>query len=319
MCSEIPLSVDGRTAIGAISWGMAGSLLREGEMCIMFYNETVVASPCPKDPADDQIVEGRRRIRLGPQTDPPRAKARVAVVEQQCSVEPALYVVADGDHTKQMPLTHGRRLHGRARELSPATVVVVEAEVVLERIREHAPPLVASGDSSMAPAPGRRARFGGHDRGPGGSGRQEGSRGRWRRAGGTGIGSGKGVHPSYDPALHEGEGLAPRHALRVRAWPGRAPRPRAVGAAHPAVRGRARLRRATRDTHLGPPSAESPGADPVPGAGVGRETGGRGPREIGPPGIPIAGTGGGAGVLRMGLPPGSPLQCHSAFPRALAA
>src|SRR5437667_9902751 len=139
MCSEIPLSVDGRTAIGAISWGMAGSLLREGEMCIMFYNETVVASPCPKDPADDQIVEGRGRIRVGPQTDPPRAKARVAVVEQQCSVEPALYVVADGDHTKQMPLTHGRRLHGRARELSPATVVVVEAEVVLERIREHAP------------------------------------------------------------------------------------------------------------------------------------------------------------------------------------
>src|SRR5438094_920392 len=50
MCSEIPLSVDGRTAIGAISWGMAGSLLREGEMCIMFYNETVVSSPCQRIP-----------------------------------------------------------------------------------------------------------------------------------------------------------------------------------------------------------------------------------------------------------------------------
>ena len=167
MCSEIPLSVDGRTAIGAISWGMAGSLLREGEMCIMFYNETVVASPCPKDPADDQIVEGRGRIRVGPQTDPPRAKARVAVVEQQCSVEPALYVVADGDHTKQMPLTHGRRLHGRARELSPATVVVVEAEVVLERIREHAPaarrvrgfidgPRARPAGPSWGPRPGAR-------------------------------------------------------------------------------------------------------------------------------------------------------------------
>jgi len=67
-------------------------------MCIMFYNETIVASPLSRDPADDQIVEGRGRIRLGPQTDPPRAEARVAVVEQQCSVEPALYVVADGDH-----------------------------------------------------------------------------------------------------------------------------------------------------------------------------------------------------------------------------
>src|SRR2546422_2919706 len=89
MCSKIPLSVDGRTAIGAISWGMAGSLLREGEMCIMFYNETIVASPLSRDPADDQIVEGRGRIRLGPQTDPPRAEARVAVVEQRCSVEPA--------------------------------------------------------------------------------------------------------------------------------------------------------------------------------------------------------------------------------------
>src|SRR6059036_1466954 len=99
MCSEIPLSVDGRTVIGAISCGMAGSLLREGEMCIMFYNETVVSCiTLSRDPANDQIVEGRGRIRLGPQTDPPRAEARVAVVEQQCSVEPALYVVADGDH-----------------------------------------------------------------------------------------------------------------------------------------------------------------------------------------------------------------------------
>src|SRR5437667_12120578 len=114
MCSEIPLSVDGRTAIGAISWGMAGSLLREGEMCIMFYNETVVASPCPKDPADDQIVEGRGRIRVGPQTDPPRAKARVAVVEQRCSEEPALYVVGGGGHTQQIPFTPGTSLEGRA-------------------------------------------------------------------------------------------------------------------------------------------------------------------------------------------------------------
>src|SRR2546427_2913622 len=174
MGSEIPLSVDGRTAIGAISWGMAGSLLREGEMCIMFYNETIVASPLSRDPADDQIVEGRGRIRLGPQTDPPRAEARVAVVEQQCSVEPALYVVADGDHTKQKPLTHGRRLHGRARELSPATVVVVEAEVVLERIRGHAPAARRVRGFIDGPAPGRRGSLGGHDRGPGGSGRRPG-------------------------------------------------------------------------------------------------------------------------------------------------
>src|SRR5436309_4707320 len=103
----------------------------------------------------------------------------------------------------------------------------------------------------MAPAPGRRARLGATTGGPGAPDAK-----RARVAGGAGlagqgIGLGKGVHPSYDPALHEGEGLAPRHALRVRAWPGRAPRPRAVGAAHPAARGRARLRRATRDTHLG--------------------------------------------------------------------
>src|SRR6266550_4702446 len=57
---------------------------------------------------------------------------------------------------------------------SPAAIVVVEAEVVLERIRGTRRPLVASGDSSMAPAPGRRASLGGHDRGPGGSGRRRG-------------------------------------------------------------------------------------------------------------------------------------------------
>src|SRR5438034_5570225 len=61
----------------------------------------------------------------------------------------------------------------------------------------------------MAPAPGRRARLGGHDRGPGGSGRQEGSRGRWRRAGGTGIGSRKGVHPSFYEAAGHVKTLCP--------------------------------------------------------------------------------------------------------------
>jgi hypothetical protein len=60
-------------------------------MCITLHNETLVA-PLSTDPADDQIVEGRGRIRLGPQTGPPRAEARVAVVEQECSVEPALIV-----------------------------------------------------------------------------------------------------------------------------------------------------------------------------------------------------------------------------------
>src|SRR5437870_10987529 len=131
---------------------------------------------------EGRMGEGRGRIRRRRQTDPARAEARVAVAEQQCSVEPALYVVADGDQTKQMPLTHGRRLHGRARELSPATVVVVEAEVVLERIREHAP----AARRVRGFIDGPRARPAGPSWGPRpGSGRQEGSRGRWRRAGGT--------------------------------------------------------------------------------------------------------------------------------------
>jgi hypothetical protein len=65
-------------------------------------------------------------------------------------------------------------------------------------------------------------------------------------------------------------------------------------------RGRARLPRATRDTHLGPPSAEVSWSRSCT-RGVDRETGGWGDREIGPPGVPIVCTGGGPGVLRRGL------------------
>jgi hypothetical protein len=72
------------------------------------------------------------------------------------------------------------------------------------RPKSRGPPTPPVSRSTRAPGTGSA---------PGdGSGRQEGSRGRWRRAGGTGVGAGKGVHPSYDPALHEGEGLALRGA-----------------------------------------------------------------------------------------------------------
>src|SRR6266550_1145027 len=165
MCSEIPLSVDGRTAIGAISWGMAGSLLREGEMCIMFYNETIVALPCQGIPPTTRSSKAVAESALVHRpTRPVRKRASRWSSSGAPSSQP---VVADGDHTKQMPLTHGRRLHGRARELSPATVVVVEAEVVLERIREHAPaarrvrgfidgPRARPAGPSWGPRPGAR-------------------------------------------------------------------------------------------------------------------------------------------------------------------
>src|SRR3989454_2049158 len=85
-------------------------------------------------PADRQVIERRDRIRLRPQANATRREARVAMVEMQRAVEPRLDMVAQGDETHGVPAAEGGCFHARGRELSAPALVVVEAEVVVERI-----------------------------------------------------------------------------------------------------------------------------------------------------------------------------------------
>ena len=90
---------------------------------------------CPhSDPADDQVVEGRDRIRLRPQPDPTGLEARVAMVELERAVEPRLHVIARRHDPEAVPLAERRRLDAGAGELPPSPIIGVQAEVVLECI-----------------------------------------------------------------------------------------------------------------------------------------------------------------------------------------
>src|SRR2546425_6500297 len=55
------------------------------------------------DAANREIVEGRHRIGLRPQTDPARLETSVTVVEEQLAVEPGLHVVTECHHSHGMP------------------------------------------------------------------------------------------------------------------------------------------------------------------------------------------------------------------------
>ncbi len=57
------------------------------------------------------------------------------MVQVQLAVEPRLHVVSYGHEANAVPLAERRSFHGGRRELPPASVVGVEPEVVLERIR----------------------------------------------------------------------------------------------------------------------------------------------------------------------------------------
>src|SRR5437764_14240475 len=87
--------------------------------------------------ANGEVVEGCDRICLGPQPDAARLEAGVAMVQIEFAVEPALEVVAERDDAHGVPLTERRRLDAGARQLTPPAVVVVQPEVVLERVRAN--------------------------------------------------------------------------------------------------------------------------------------------------------------------------------------
>src|SRR5260221_375120 len=84
-----------------------------------------------------QAVEGSDRIGLGPKPNAAGSEPAVAVVEQGAAIEPATEVVAVGGHAQCVPLAQHRRHDRRAREHVAASVVVVEPEIVLGRIRAH--------------------------------------------------------------------------------------------------------------------------------------------------------------------------------------
>src|SRR5262249_42070413 len=62
---------------------------------------------------------------------------RVTVIEEQRTIQPTLDVVADCDHSEQLPLTEGGRLDAGARELTAPAVVGLEPEVALQRVGSH--------------------------------------------------------------------------------------------------------------------------------------------------------------------------------------
>src|SRR5207244_13548866 len=96
-----------------------------------------LASSAPSNATDREVINSRDGIRLRPETHPSRAEPRVPVLKQELAVEPALDVVAEGDDAHRVPLTERRRLDAGARQLTPPAVVVVQPEVVLERVRAN--------------------------------------------------------------------------------------------------------------------------------------------------------------------------------------
>src|SRR5439155_20862617 len=94
-----------------------------------------LTSSAPSNATDREVVKGRDGIRLRPETHPSRPEPRVPVLKEELAVEPALEVVAEGDDAHRVPLTERRSLDAGARQLIAPAVVVVQAEVVLERVR----------------------------------------------------------------------------------------------------------------------------------------------------------------------------------------
>src|SRR5262249_30860591 len=90
-----------------------------------------------RNATDRQVIECGDRIGLGPQSHAPPLEACISVLEVTRTIEPGLDTVTDRNDAHRVPLTERRRLHAGARELPPASVVVVESKVVLERIGAH--------------------------------------------------------------------------------------------------------------------------------------------------------------------------------------
>src|SRR5437867_12286602 len=94
-------------------------------------------STAARDAADGEVIEGRDGIGLRPQTDAAGLEPWVTVIEVERAVEPRLDVIANRHDPDHVPLTECRGLHAGRRELTAAPVVVVQPEIVLERVGPH--------------------------------------------------------------------------------------------------------------------------------------------------------------------------------------
>src|SRR5216117_149625 len=87
--------------------------------------------------ANGEVIEGRDGIGLRPQADAAGLEPWVTVIEVQRAVEPRLDMIANSHDSDHVPLTERRGLHAGSRELTTAPIVVVEPEIVLERVGPH--------------------------------------------------------------------------------------------------------------------------------------------------------------------------------------
>src|SRR6266849_6833594 len=90
--------------------------------------------PASRHTANRQVIECRDRIGLRPQPHATGPETRVTMVEIELAVEPCLHVIAQRDDPDGVPLPERRCLDPRRGDLTATTVVVVEREVVLERV-----------------------------------------------------------------------------------------------------------------------------------------------------------------------------------------
>src|SRR2546427_9387457 len=90
--------------------------------------------PAPGHPANREVIERRDRVGLRPQSHPTGLEARVPMIEIELAVEPCLHVIAEGDEAHRMPLAERRWLDARGGDLPASAIVVVQPEVVLERV-----------------------------------------------------------------------------------------------------------------------------------------------------------------------------------------
>src|SRR2546428_2465564 len=94
-------------------------------------------SAAARDAADGEVIKGSDGIGFRPQADAAGLEPWVTVIEVQRAVEQRLYVIVNSQDPDHVPLTERRGLHARGRELTAAPVVVVEPEIVLERVGPH--------------------------------------------------------------------------------------------------------------------------------------------------------------------------------------
>src|SRR5215831_16869974 len=99
-----------------------------------YFTVAARSLPTSHHAANHQGVERGDRVGFRPETHSARLETRVMVVEIELPVEPRLQVIAECDEAHRVPLPKRRGLHARTRELSTATIVVIQAEVALEGV-----------------------------------------------------------------------------------------------------------------------------------------------------------------------------------------